>query len=165
MIRLIRVMVTGVAGGSIGEQVCKALEFGHWQYEITATNMARGATCIVNAENRETLPPVTDSKYLEALLKLVERHKIEFIIPGSDPELRMLSQWHEAVTQAGARLLINTEAVISLCLDKFKSFEFLAAQGFRVPAMFVDNEGMDSNLISGDPPWIVKPGKVGEVRH
>lgn len=157
MNRIIRVMVTGVAGGSIGEQVCKALRLGRWQYEITATNMTMGPAFVVKAENYETLPPVTDSRYLESILALVDKHRIEFIIPGSDPELTFLSKCRETISRTGVRLLINADPVIALCLDKFMSFKFLTAHGFRVPAMFVGDDRTVVDSISGGPPWIVKP--------
>lgn len=159
--RVIRVMVTGVAGGSIGEQVCKTLRLGRWQYEITATNMTMGLALIAKANNYETVPSVTDTNYLDSILALVEKHKIEFIIPGSEPELTMLSQCREVISKAGVRLLINAGSVITLCLDKFKSFEFLAAHGFRVPVMFVGDDSTVIDSISGGPPWIVKPTEGG----
>lgn len=157
MNQVIRVMVTGVAGGSIGEQVCKALRLGRRQYRITATNMTAGAAFVVKADNYETLPPVSDSKYLESILDLIDKHSIEFIIPGSDPELTFLSKYREAISKTGVQLLINTDKVITLSLDKFMSFEFLTEHGFRVPAMFVGDDRTVIDSVSGGPPWIVKP--------
>lgn len=161
MSRIVRVMVTGVGGGTVGEQVCKALRLGRWQYEITVTNTTMATALVVKAENYETLPSAKDTNYLESILALVEKHKIEFIIPGSESELAMLSQCRESVSRTGARMLINSDHVISMCLDKSKTVEFLAEHGFSVPASFVGDgtSGLDS--ISGRFPWVVKPAEGG----
>jgi carbamoyl-phosphate synthase large subunit len=161
MTRLIRVMITGVGGGTIGEQVCKALRLGRWQYEITVTNIIMAPALVVKAENYETLPHAKDTNYLESILALVEKHKIEFIIPGSESELSMLSQCREVVSKAGARMLINSDSVISTCLDKFKSIEFLAEHGFSMPVSFVGDGATGLDSISGRFPWVVKPAEGG----
>jgi carbamoyl-phosphate synthase large subunit len=161
MSQLIRVMVTGVGGGTIGEQVCKALRFGRWQYEITATNVSLAPALVVKAENYETLPPATDINYLASILTLVEKHKIDFIIPGSESELAMLSQCREAVSRAGSRMLINSDSVISMCLDKFKSMDFLAEHSFSVPVSFVADGATGPDPIPGRFPCVVKPAEGG----
>lgn len=161
MNRIIRVMVTGVAGGSIGEQVCKALRLGRWKYEITATNISMAEALVVKAENYETLPPVRDTNYLESIIALVRKRSIEFIIPGSEPELSLLSRCRETISNFGARLLINSDPVITLCLNKFEGFEFLAAHGFRLPATFIGGDRTALESISVGPPWIVKPTSGG----
>lgn len=161
MTRIIRVIVTGVSGGAIGEQVCKALRLGRRQYEITVTNNSLAPALVVEAENYETLPPATDANYLESILTLAQKHRIEFIIPGSESELSILSQCREAVSEAGARMLINSGSVISMCLDKFKSIEFLAEHGFSVPVSFVSDGATGVDSIFGRFPWVVKPAEGG----
>lgn len=155
------VLVTGVSGGSIGEQVCKALRLGRHKYKIIATNVSRAPMAVVEADHYATLPPASSKDYQEELLRLVKQFGVQFIIPGSEPELVVLSRHQKMFTNAGVRLLINSPAVIATCVDKLKTFETLTLLGFRVPATLAVNDLTELDSLMGDPPWVVKPVRGG----
>lgn len=157
MTHSICVLVTGVSGGGIGEQVCKALRLGRRKYRIIATNVSRAPMAVVKAEHYVVLPPASSGDYLEELLHLVKQFAVQFVIPGSEPELVVLSRHQETLTNAGVRLLINSPTVIATCVDKLKCFKALTLLGFRVPATLAVNDLTELDSLTGDPPWVVKP--------
>jgi carbamoyl-phosphate synthase large subunit len=153
----VRVLVTGVAGGSIGEQVCRALRLGRRPYAIIAANTALGPTAVVQAEERVVLPPASREDYLDALLEAAVRLRARFLVPGSEPELLRAVRGCEALTGAGIQPLVNRGEIVTTCVDKMATFERLATLGFRVP-------GTREVGVDGDPlalglrlPCIVKP--------
>lgn len=159
MTSLVRVLVTGVAGGTIGEQVCKALRCGHNRYEIVATNQDLSHVAVVRAEHYESLPKADDPEYLSVLMGLIRRYAVQFVIPGSEPELIAMSSHREELADTGAKLLVNSHPVITTCIDKVRTFEFLGNRGFQIP---LTREVSDLDSLSHLPdrfPWIVKPAK------
>jgi carbamoyl-phosphate synthase large subunit len=157
----IRVLVTGVSGGSIGEQVCKALRLGRHTYEIIATNVEKETMRVVQAEGYELLPPASSDEYLDGLLRLVDRYDIQFVIPGSEPELLHLSNNRQSLHSRQVQLLINAPDVISMCLDKKLTFEFLAKKGFDVPRTLALDSVLSHKNLSVPFPCIVKPSQGG----
>ena len=155
----VRVIVTGVAGGSIGEQVCKALYLGWHGYDVLATNLTEPAMRAVKADRYALLPPASSETYLEELLRLVKGHSAQFVIPGSDPELVFLSSRRSVFSDLGVGLLCNSPSVVAICVDKVSTFEALAALGVEIPATLAVRELADLDRVPGTAPWIVKPAR------
>ena len=157
----IRVLVTGVSGGSIGEQVCKALNSGEHRYEITTTNTNRSALSVVRADHFEVLPPANANGYLNALREVINRYEIQFLIPGSEPELFKLCQNRDYFTNCRAKILMNRPEVVHTCLNKDLTFDFLTKHGFVVPrTLMLDDIGMLKKF-PFQLPCIVKPAQGG----
>jgi carbamoyl-phosphate synthase large subunit len=158
---LINVLVTGVGGGSIGEQVCKSLLFGHHSYRLIATNTTREATRIIPADAVEVLPLASSSDYLECLIKLIKIYEIQFLIPGSEPELIKLSKNINLFEDQNTKVLINSPEIIATCTNKQHTFEFLSNNGFRVPQTTMFDPMDLGRKIEFSFPCIVKPSLGG----
>jgi carbamoyl-phosphate synthase large subunit len=157
----IPVLVTGVGGASIGEQVCKALRLGRRSYTLITTNTTRAPLGVVASEHQELLPACSSDEYLPALLALVARHSVEFVVPGSEPELARLSRDRAALAAAGAILLANAPEVIAIGLDKRRTEHAFASHGFAAPRTLEVTSAQD---LEGDPlplPCILKPAAGG----
>ena len=157
----IRVLVTGVGGGSIGEQVCKALYNGEHRYTITTTNTSRAAMSVVRAAHAEVLPPANTDEYLNALRDVIARHDVQFLIPGSEPELIKLSQCADFLADLPAKLLLNSPEVVHTCLDKHLTVDFLTKHNFRVPRTLLIDDAAMLDKFSMELPCIVKPASGG----
>jgi carbamoyl-phosphate synthase large subunit len=158
---VIRVLVTGVGGGSIGEQVCKSLRLGKHSYFIVATNTTRDATHIIRSDAVEILPVASSDDYIVKLIELIERHQIQFVIPGSEPELIKLSKNLDVFTSTGARVLVNAPQVIATCVDKQLTFDFLTSNGFNVPRTVMLENANDEIVPPMPFPCIIKPALGG----
>lgn len=157
----IHVLITGVSGGSIGEQVCKSLLMGRHSYQLVATNTTRDATKVIRADVVDVLPIASSNEYLDALLELARRYEIQFLIPGSESELIKLSQNLDAFSNLDVKVLINAPHVIATCVDKKLTFEFLSQNGFHVPYTVMLESAEDEIDSSVSFPCIVKPALGG----
>jgi len=157
----IRVLITGVGGGSIGSQVCKALHLGSHQYEVVVTNTTKSLIAIVKAKHYEVLPLAASNTYINRLLILINRYKVQFLIPGSEPELVKISQCRDILSHTGVHILINANDIIATCVDKIKAINYLSAQGIRVPKTFEINSTAKLEKLNADFPYIVKPSQGG----
>jgi carbamoyl-phosphate synthase large subunit len=157
----IHVLITGVSGGSIGEQVCKSLLLGKHSYQLVATNTTRDATKVIHADAVDVLPVASSNEYMDALVELVRRHEIQFLIPGSEPELIKLSKNLDAFSNLNVKVLINAPHVIATCVDKTLTFEFLSQNGYHVPYTVLLESDKDEVISSISFPCIVKPALGG----
>lgn len=157
----INVLVTAVSGGSIGEQVCKSLLIGENSYKLIATNTTASATKIIPADVVEILPMASSDEYLNAVSDLITRHKIKFLIPGSEPELIFFSKNLNSFAGTGVKILINSPHIISTCVDKGKTFEFLSNNGFPTPQSIMIEKIEDTENVNISFPCIVKPAVGG----
>lgn len=129
----IPVMVTGVGGGGHGEQILKALQMAKTPYFIVGGDMNEFSLGMSKVDMPYLLPPANDNGYIDALLAVCERHGIRALFHGSEPELKAMSKNRSRFEEEGILLPINPPEVIDLCMDKFRTSEWLKSKGFEVP--------------------------------
>jgi carbamoyl-phosphate synthase large subunit len=71
--------------------------------------------------------------YLETLLKLVGRERIQVILPGTEPEVRMLAEHQDRLEGAGCKVIVSPLKAVRLCANKERLYVWLAQHGFHVP--------------------------------
>ena len=126
-----KVLVTGVGGGGHGEQILKALKLARTPLDIVGADMTNISRGLSEVEKSFLLPPANDPSYIDVLLEKCKEYAIEVLFHGSEPELKKMSEHRERIAQAGIFLPINNREVISTCMDKFKTIEFLKEHGFK----------------------------------
>lgn len=159
---LIRVLITGVGGGGNGEQMLKALRLATADYHIIGTDVSPLSTGLYQADEGYTVPRADDRSYIATLLDLCATRNIQALIAGSEPEMLVISRNRSLFAEIGVLVLLNTEAIISLCMDKWQTFAFLQERGFSVPRSFLMNdiaavEEIDSDIF----PVVIKPASNG----
>ena len=77
--------------------------------------------------------PAYSDGYCIELLNICLKNNINVIFPGSEPELKVISNNRELFEKNNIFLPINPKDVIDICLDKVKTVEFLKANGFNFP--------------------------------
>ena len=77
-------------------------------------------------------PRATSPEYLDFILSIMEKNKIDFFIPCTEHELRVLNQlpddhvlWKKSIT--------CSKAILTSCLDKFETFKFMKAHNISAP--------------------------------
>lgn len=156
------VLITGVGGGSTGEQVWKALSLGARPYHLVAANVDPSRAVVAPVAARVALPPASDPGYLRALARAANQAGARFVVPGSDPELARVVEGREELAGLTAAVpLANGAATVALCGDKGASAAAIAQAGLRSPRT-VDCEdparAVEAAAGAGIPfPVVVKP--------
>jgi carbamoyl-phosphate synthase large subunit len=83
------------------------------------------------------LPPISSDNYVDTLVRLVRRSKIDLLIPLIDLELPLMAAASDRLTRAGCCPLISSQDVIRVCRDKVATFEALQASGIDTPATWL----------------------------
>ncbi|RNL79070.1 ATP-grasp domain-containing protein [Nocardioides marmorisolisilvae] len=128
------VLVTGVGGAGVGEQILKALKLSGLPLEVVVTDSRQMSLGFSSAQHCYWIPPADHDEYLEALLDLCATHEVQAVFPGSEPELRRISADRDAFINRGIVLPISPAHVIDLCMDKHLSTAWLRDHGYVVPA-------------------------------
>ncbi|BCS54642.1 ATP-grasp domain-containing protein [Geobacter sp. SVR] len=130
----INILVTGIGGGGVGEQVLKALRLAkNPDYTIIGTDITEYSAGHRFVDIFCKVPSVSDPSYREVFFSLVNKYKIDFVFHGSEPELQFLSQNRQALREEGVYCYINSADLISLCSNKVETYEKLQSFGFNVP--------------------------------
>jgi len=160
----IKVLVTGAGGGGNGEQLVKCLKLKSQDYTVIATDSSFEAAQLSGGDICKLLPLASDPNYTNELIALCLAEGVRAIFPGSEPELRRISSDREKIKPYVELLAINSERVIDICSDKFKTNEFLEQQGMPFPrSVFLQ----DASQVEGVDffPVVLKPTVGGGSQH
>ena len=129
----ISVLVTGVGGSGIGSQILKALKMSSLPLRIVGTDTTYMSTGVREVHDFCKVPMANADVFIDEILGICKSHGIKIIFPGSEPELMKFSKHRHTFIEAGIIMPINSEEVIGICLDKFKTNLFLSENGFSFP--------------------------------
>lgn len=73
----------------------------------------------------ELAPLTSDAGYINWLLNIVIKHKIDLLIPGIEPDMYKWVDYIPEFRDNGIALLLNNTELVSICRDKWKFFEYL----------------------------------------
>ncbi len=143
---------------SVGRRVALLKEFRQSMRQsnitgkIVATDLKTTAPAAFLADASELVPRIDDPHYIDSLLDICSRYKINLLIPLIDTELLLLSQHRQKFSDLGVKLLVSSTATNEICFDKQKTSEFFEAIGVKTPKLYELAEVEDRNF-----PLIVKP--------
>lgn len=160
----IRVLVTGAGGGGNGEQLVKCLKMPTCDYTVVATDMSIESATSSGGDVASVLPAASHSEYTDALIALCVKENISAVFPGSEPELRRISLDRHKIKSHVELLAINSERVIDICSDKYKTNEFLKQHSFPFPkSLFVTSVDQVNDVDFF--PVVIKPTVGGGSQH
>lgn len=153
----ISVLVTGIGGGSHGEQIIKSLNLvNDLDLEIIGTDVTKRTTGKVIVDKFYQVPYVSDSKYEETIFKIIKENDVKFIFHGSEPELKFISENREKFEKLGIKHPLNSKDAISLCMNKYETYKYLENLEVNLPKFKKINSIEDINSIDFYP-LVLKP--------
>lgn len=137
-----RMLVTA-AGGALSPLNIQLMKAGKrhdiWVAAVDANVNASGRYF---ADYFETVPNGEHPHYVDAIVDLVKRQKIDLVLPWSDEEALGLSENRERISAEGAILACTSTPMLNIMNDKAATFRKLEDSGLRVPAWtLVENKG------------------------
>lgn len=131
--RKINVLVTGIGGGSHGEQIVKALKLAT---NIDLTIIGTDVTDITTGKRLVDIfykvPYANADNYKEVLAEIIKKHDIKFIFHGSEPELKFISENRDFFEELNVSHPLNSKDIISLCMNKYETFKTLEKLGIQI---------------------------------
>lgn len=108
--------------------------------EIHGADRSRLAPAMHRVRHAHFVPSVRDDEYVDALLEIARRHRIDLLIPLIDFELAVLADARRRFEQSGCRLLISSPEVVATCRDKLATFAALRKAGIDTPKTWAFSE-------------------------
>lgn len=157
---MINVLVTGVGANGIGYQVLSALRLAQTKYNIITADTTRLSLGLRWGAAQYILPTADSPHYLDSVLSICEKHRIDALFYGSEKELKVLSENRQIFSEAGIFLPLNPKELINSCLDKNATMELLKKEGFETPKSFRVSSESDLSRIDLFP-VVLKPSVGG----
>ncbi len=152
-------LVTAVGGIGVGEQILKALLLVG-RHRLVACDIDDRTPQFALADASEVLPEAGDPSYLYELFDACERHAVDVVFIGSEPELEVVSEVREQFAAAGILVAVGLASTVRTCADKHLTSQFLAAHGFAAPRHVLVTRHHDCDGIDWFPA-VVKPCRNG----
>ena len=156
----VSVVLTAVGGGGNGEQLLKALRQSELPYCITGTDVSAYSIGLHQVDRAHLVPRADDPYFMNSILEICRASEADVLIPGSEPELRVLSWKMPLLAEQGLFVPVNPPSVIDICMDKVRTSQFLAEHGFSVPRWQAVRSASDLKRIDFWPA-VLKPSVGG----
>jgi len=129
----VNVLITGVGGGGLGEQVIKALRLSKkLNLNLIGTDITHKTTGSRLVDFFYVVPRVNSSNYKETIKSIIEKHQISIIFAGSEAEIKFISSEKLFFDKLNVFCALNNKKIIDLCMDKYQTFKKLESIGVSV---------------------------------
>jgi len=133
----IRVGVTGVGGG-VGQSIIKALQMSSLDLDILAIGIAYdSAGLYFDGVRQRVISNLKGLDYPPAdWHTMVRGNRLDCIIPGSDYDLKALSNVRDEWGGLGCKVLVSDNDLVSVCEDKYMTAQVLKNRYIDAPETF-----------------------------
>ena len=135
--------------------------------KIIATDMQLSAPALQAADVKLQVPAVYDPKYIDIVLDICQKHKVDALISLNDLELPILAKNKPRFEAVGVVPIVSDPDVIDICFDKYKTARWVESIGLKAPKTFVRLGDAKKALADGEIafPLFMKPrwgsGSIG----
>jgi carbamoyl-phosphate synthase large subunit len=132
MNKRLNILVTG-CGGDIGQSLGKILLNSPYTKNLFGIDISDKNAAQFIFPNFSVGLRFTNSEYLQKLEAFVEDNEIDIVIPIAEPELRYFSENNILDHIGKAKMITASLKALVIGFDKYKTAEFLKAEGFPFP--------------------------------
>lgn len=107
------------------------------------------------------MPNIDEEGYLEQILDICVKEKIDTLFTLIDPEISLISKNIEKFKEIGVTPIVSDYDKVEMCFDKYKMYNFLKENNFKTAKSYIDKNEFYNELNDGkiDFPVFVKPVK------
>lgn len=133
------ILVTG-AGALLGQGILRLLQVSDFPKKIFTADPDSRSTGHWLGDYAVIIPKVNDLNYISAIKNIIEVHKIDALLIGTDVELPILSKYKkEFFEQYNCKVVVSDEDVITIANDKLLTAQFLEKNNFPFPFSVMAN--------------------------
>ena len=127
--------------------------------KIVGTDMQPTAPALSAADEREIVPAVYDSRYIDILREICVKHSVDVLISLNDLELPILAENKKSFEDIGVTVLVSSPEVIDICFDKLRTCKYLESLGLKTPLTYANLCSAISAIKNGELqfPVVIKP--------
>lgn len=128
---------------------------------VVATDASPLGPAIYDADRHYIVPFITAPGYLDVILDICRKEKIDGVLSLIDPELSLLAENEEKFRAVGTKVIGSSYELCEMSLDKFQMYEWLTSHGYRCARSWMDKEEFFRAVDRGEIgyPVFVKPAR------
>ena len=128
---------------------------------VICTDMSNLAPSIYEADKFYTVPRMTAPGYLDVILDICEKEKIDGVLSLIDPELSLLAENKDKFAAVGTKVIGSSYELCEMSLDKFEMYNWLTSHEYKCAKSYMDKEEFFADVEVGKAkyPVFVKPAK------
>lgn len=127
--------------------------------QVVATDMSNLAPAVYEADKFYQVPRMTDIGYIDVIIDICKKEKIDGILTLIDPELSLLAQHKNRFSELGVAVIGSSYELCERALDKMEMFNWLTSHGYKCAKSYTDKEEFYADVNAGliTYPVFVKP--------
>lgn len=128
---------------------------------VIATDMSVLAPAIYEADKYYIVPRMTDNGYLDVILDICKKERINGVLSLIDPELSLLAENSDRFADIGTTVIGSSYALCEMSLDKMQMFEWLSKHNYKCAKSYMDKDTFYEDVDAGriTYPVFVKPAR------
>lgn len=126
---------------------------------VVATDANELGPAIYDADKFYIVPPITMPGYIDIILNICKKEKIDGVLSLIDPELSLLAENAEKFKAVGTTVIGSSYDLCEMALDKMQMYEWLKSHGYNCARSWMDKEEFYRTVDTGKVtyPVFVKP--------
>lgn len=126
---------------------------------VVATDASSLAPAIYEADKYYIVPRITSPGYIEEILRICERERIDGVLSLIDPELGLLSKNVDLFKSVGTIVIGSSYELCEMSLDKMQMYAWLKKHHYNCAKSWIDKEEFYKAVDNGEVsyPVFVKP--------
>ena len=127
--------------------------------KVIACDSSDSAPAFMEADRCFVVPPIDHAGYFDALAAICLEQKVRLLISVHDLELASLSSLAPRFRTNGTIVVVSSASVISICQDKWATFQFLKENQILTPETYRSIDDVHRALACGAIrfPLLIKP--------
>lgn len=128
---------------------------------VVCTDMSNLAPSIYEADKFYIVPRMTAPGYLDVILDICKKEKIDGVLSLIDPELSLLAENKDRFAELGTTVIGSGYSLCEMSLDKFQMFNWLSEHGYNCAKSYMDKDEFFADVEIGKAkfPVFVKPAR------
>ena len=128
---------------------------------VICTDMSNLAPSIYEADMFYIVPRMTAPGYVDVILDICKKEKVDGVLSLIDPELSLLAENKDKFAAVGTTVIGSSYELCEMSLDKFEMYNWLASHGYKCAKSYMDKEEFFIDVDAGriSYPVFVKPAR------
>lgn len=126
---------------------------------VVATDASELGPAIYEADKHYIVPRITEPGYIDMILNICKKDKINGVLSLIDPELSLLAANEEKFRKIGTTVIGSSYDLCEMALDKMQMYKWLKNHGYNCARSWMDKEEFFRAVDNGEVgfPVFVKP--------
>ena len=129
--------------------------------KVICTDMSDLAPSIYEADKYYIVPRMTADGYLDIILDICSKEKIDGVLSLIDPELSLIAKNADKFASIGTKVIGSSYELCEMSLDKYAMFNWLTAHNYNCAKSYINKEDFFKDVEKGKAkyPVFVKPAR------